>query len=201
MTDSIAPIPEDGQDIREALTDLIPGTANLEKEEFLTLAGLMRRHVLLEHQEEKEAVNIIDIADWKSIQPIISGLPLNSLKEMAVLMDELALDPEESELETLNWAFRHQSIGGELLAGERLIPFKLIRLKEFSYILLCEIGTPEIFFCFSRAFGKEPSIYEPRALMIDKRHWAGYAWFLDPDTQIAQSETENLRKIWEGNQK
>ncbi|NTV51786.1 MAG: hypothetical protein HGA76_02050, partial [Candidatus Firestonebacteria bacterium] len=105
----------ENQNLRESLSEMIPGVEALEPDDFKTLAGLMRRQVLLEHQEEIAAENIIPAGDWQSIQKLVASLPLNNLKEMAGLIDELALDPEESENETLNWAFRHQSLGGDFL--------------------------------------------------------------------------------------
>jgi hypothetical protein len=191
-------VPEETPNLHESLVELFPEAETLDKDDLNTLVGLMRRYVLLEHLEERDSQNIIDVADWQALRPIIAGLPLNTVKEMSEMMDELALDPEESEIETMNWAFRHQSVGGDLLVGEDLVPFKLIRLKEHSYILLSQYSRPEIFFNFSRAFGHEPSVYNAKALLVEKQPWAGYAWFLDPDVQAAQTEAENLRLLWEG---
>jgi hypothetical protein len=188
----------ENQELRDSLTELIPGVQDLEADDFKTLAGLMRRQVLLEQQEEVTSQNIVAASNWQEIQRLISGLPLNNLREMAGLIDELALDPEESENETLNWAFRHQSLGGDLLVGEDLIPFKLIRLKEYSYILLCRDHRLEVLLGFSKAFQREPAVTTDKALKVEGHTWVGYAWFLDPDAQAAQNEADNLRAIWEG---
>ena len=144
----------ESQELRASLSELIPGVENLQSEEFKTLAGLMRRQVLLEHQEERTAQN-------------------------------------------LNWAFRHQSLGGDLLADEVLIPFKLIRLKEHAYILLCQEYSQKIFVSFSKVFGKEPTVTTLNAIKVSGCPWVGFAWFLDPDIQAAQAEADNLRAIWE----
>jgi hypothetical protein len=185
-------------DLRESLSELIPAASTLENEEFKTLAGLMRRQVLMEHQEEKTAQNILAATDWQAMQRLVAELPSNNLKEMATLMDELALDPEESESETLNWAFRHQSLGGDILAGETLIPFKLIRLKQYSYILLSRDHCLEAFSNFSKAFGCAPTVTTEHAMRLEGHVWVGYAWFLDPDSQAVQREVDSLRAIWEG---
>jgi len=199
MPDALHPeVVSDNQQLRESLTELIPGVQDLEYDDFKTLAGLMRRQVLLEHQEEATAQNIVAASDWQEIQRLIAALPLNNVREMAGLIDELALDPEESENETLNWAFRHQSLGGDLLVGEDLIPFKLIRLKEYAFILLCRDHRQEVLVSFSKAFQREPMVTTDKALKVEGHTWVGYGWFLDPDTQAAQCEADNLRGIWEG---
>jgi hypothetical protein len=187
----------ESQELRASLSELIPGVENLQSEEFKTLAGLMRRQVLLEHQEERTAQNILEVGDWQALKKLAFDLPFNNLKEISTLIDELALEPEESENETLNWAFRHQSLGGDLLADEVLIPFKLIRLKEHAYILLCQEYSQKIFVSFSKVFGKEPTVTTLNAIKVSGCPWVGFAWFLDPDIQAAQAEADNLRAIWE----
>jgi hypothetical protein len=196
LTPSDGPRDERG-DLRASIQNLIPEAKTLDEQDFKSLIGLMRRHVLLEHQEEREAQNVFMVQDWEALRSLIAGLPANTRKEMTELIDELALDLEESEIETLNWAFRHQSVGGDLLVGDLLVPFKLVRLKEHAFILLCQKALPEVPAYFSKAFDRLPAVQMPRVMSINHEPWAGYAWFLDPDAHTAQLEAEALRKMWE----
>jgi hypothetical protein len=199
MPDKLLPEPAgESPELRDSLAELIPGIHELEADDFKTLAGLMRRQVMLEHQEAHAAQNIVAAGDQQEIRRLAESLPFNNPKEIAGLIDELALDPEESEIETLNWAFRHQSVSGDFLAGEDLIAFRLVRMKEHTYILLCRDHCQQVVASFTQVFGRDPAVHHPQALRVEDHTWVGYAWFMDPDQQASQKESDSLRALWDG---
>ena len=102
------------QPFREALQELLPDSKTLASDDFKLLLGAVRQQVLREDQEARESQTIISMDDWETLKSQIASLPLHTPEEIARLINELGLSLEEAEIENANWAFRHQSIAGEL---------------------------------------------------------------------------------------
>jgi hypothetical protein len=157
---------------------------------------LLRRALLGELQEEREAANIFSANNLPALVALIHSVPLHSPAERLAWSRELQLPPEEEEMELANWPYRHQSVGGDLLIREQLVPFRLIRLQAYGYLLLCSNADPEISETFTRAFAQPPRAQTERAFGDGERTWAAWAWFLNPDPAEAELAAENLRQLW-----
>ncbi len=182
----------------DTLLALVPEARSLALEQRKLFSGLVRQVLAGELQEEREAVNIFRMENVPALAQLIASLPLHSREEKLLAVDELQLSPEAAQMELANWAFRHQSVRGELLVRELLVPFRLIRLQPVNYLLLAREAWPEIPANFTQAFSRPPDVHTARALRVSGRAWAAWAWFLDPDRAAAERAAAELRHLWQG---
>lgn len=181
----------------DELTRLIPETKQLSEKDMLTVVGLLRQSLYAELEEEAAAGRIIDSDDVGALRILIRDLPVHAPEEIDDFISDLNLPPEEAEIEVANWPYRHQSVRGELLVGQELVGFTLVRLKPYSYLLLTQKGAPTIAESFSRAFGQKPAAHSDNLFKVQGQVLVAWTWVLDPDPNLALLEAEHLRALWE----
>lgn len=192
------PIPNSEPDSPwQYLAGLVPEVKALTPEEQAVFAGRMH-HALLEQQAESAvSTSVFALSDEGALRGMIGSLPFVSLPERQAHIAEWRLDPETEADENAHWAFRHQAVHGELLDENRLIPFKLIRMQEFTYLLLASLADEKISRQFSLAFGKAPSLHSERILSVEGMTWHGWAWFMHPDADAAVLAASQWRALWQ----
>jgi hypothetical protein len=195
---SIRPHPGVSDEEFEALTQLIPEAKKLSQSKRPLLAGILRQSLQQERQDATEAVSVYRVEDAAALSGAIQSLPYHRPDEIAARIAEWHLPLAEAQEEAAHWALRHQSLRGDLVVRDRLIPFQLIRLGEFTYLLLSLGGdTGLIAENFGRAFGRAPDVHSDRALREPDRVWTSWAWFMDPDRAAAAHDAEQLRQLWQ----
>jgi len=182
----------------KTLSALVHEAEKLNEKEKRALKGIIRRNLAHEQAEETAALNIVRIEDVDSLAQIIHSLPVHTEEEIFAFVEELELTGEEAEMEIANWAYRHQSVSGDLLVTDQVISFRLIRLNEYSYILLSLGDIPEIEENFSEVFGQSPRVHSNNSLRDQNQAWASWAWLMDPNPDTVQRDAEKLRQLWEG---
>lgn len=196
MTMNQKPVPDDEW---EAILDLVPSAKKLDQDERRMFKGILRRELILEREAEAEALNVFRADDTAGLTRLIDSLPVNTPEEIELSVDELQLPQDEAEMEEANWAVRHQSIRGDLLVSEQIVPFRLIRLNRYTYLLMTPRGEAKnVLSGFCLAFGRDPDVTSKRALRDEEHRWSSWAWFLDPDRDSARRDAEQLRQLWEG---
>jgi hypothetical protein len=194
---SIRPHPGVSDEEFEALTQLIPEAKKLSQSKRPLLAGILRQSLHQERQDETEAVSVYRVEDAAALSGAIQSLPYHGPDEIAARIAEWHLPLAEAQQEAAHWALRHQSLRGDLLIHDLLVPFQLIRLQEYTYLLLSLGGDAGLISeSFSRAFGRAPDVYSDRALREPEYVWTSWAWFMDPDRDVAARDTEQLRQLW-----
>lgn len=180
------------------LKKIMPEAGQLEKKLIPELYGLVRQTIIKEQEQQAEAVNVYSLEDTQLLQQQLERLPYDSPATINQKVSELKLSPEEAEAEVAHWAFNHQALKGELLIKDELLPFKLVRLFEYVYVLICAQKNTLVIELFNQAFGREYGVFSDRALFIDQDHWRGWAWFTNPDELGNQEAITSLSEIWEG---
>lgn len=180
------------------LSHIMPDANELEKSKRKDLYGLVRRTIIKEREIEDEAIRVYRVDDFDSLKAMIQSLPFTSDDDIVDQVKELHLTQEEAELETSYWAFNHQSVRGDLISGDELIPFKLVRLYEYTYLLLSPDNNPEIAGAFAEGFGEDCGAFSGNALNVENEKWCGWAWFVDPDPVKRRDQARQLKEIWEG---
>lgn len=180
----------------ETFTHLIPEAIHLDPRGRRRLAGYVRRRLVSAHDENRDSQNLVRVDDIATLSELVRSLPRATPEEIAAALKEWGVVGEEAMLETASWPYRHQSVHGDLLLDEQLVHFRLIRLEEYVYVLLCLVGDDRIAEGFSRAFGRAAAVHSRKAVRTDDRVWIGWAWFLDPDPVEAEAAAERLRTMW-----
>lgn len=180
----------------ETFTHLVPAAKTLDPAGRRLLAGYVRRRLVSAHDENRNSQNLVRLDDTAALSELVRSLPRSTPEEIATALKEWGIVGEEAVLETAGWPYRHQSVQGDLLLDERLVHFRLIRLEEYVYVLLCLVGDDRIAEGFGRAFGRAPAVHSREAVRTDDRVWIAWAWFLDPDPSEAEAAAERLRLMW-----
>ncbi|MCK5241146.1 hypothetical protein KAR34_01725 [bacterium] len=183
-------------DLRLYLQAVMPNAKNISGKQCSKLYGLVRRSLLWEKQEETEATQVYRPESTNELQFLIQSLNLATEEEIKAAVEELQLSPEEKELEYVHWAFRRQSANGEILIQDALIAFKLVRMNQYQYLLLCRENNADVADSFTRAFNHTPDIFSEHALMIEDKSCAGWMWILDPDKERANQMKEEISALW-----
>jgi len=179
------------------LSEILPETpSDLGREQREFLCGLLRRLILQEEEEAAEALNVFRLEDIPALRAAVKAIPMYSAEEQIDIIRQLRLPPDEAGMEKANWAFRHQKLKGEILAGDRLIPFRLVRLGRHTYLLLALENLPDIAAAFCGVFQHEPELYTERVFRAAGQNWAAWFWFLDPDRDHAAAERARLQDLW-----
>jgi len=197
------PSPQDSNEddkLWETLFSLVPESGKLPKNQRKAFMGLMRQHLVHEQEDEAAALNVFRLDDPAPLKALVDALPVFTYEEVVDRVKELNLSREESETEVAHWAMRHQSAKGQFLIGERLVPFRIVRLQEHAYLLISLEIRDEISKVFSEIFGREPGAFSGKALYVEDQTWTGWAWFIDPDRREADAAAAKLRETWKGMQ-
>ncbi len=183
----------------QMISKIMPEAKELEKELRSDLYGLVRRTILKEKELAAEATAIYRPDRPEELTQLINQLPYFTEDEIARAIGELQLSQEEEELEASHWVFNHQATRGEMMSGETLIAFKLVRLYEYAYLLICDGNYPEVVQAFDRAFGRPYAAFSEKALFIDDHHWSAWAWFTHPDDMVNQQNKVKFTELWKEN--
>ncbi|MBN1596315.1 hypothetical protein JW933_10355 [candidate division FCPU426 bacterium] len=185
------------EDQWQTLLKVMPQASGLDKALRDQLYGLVRRSLLLEHQEAQESARIFHPDDVQALRTMQESLPVASEQEILQTIGELQLSPEEGELEFAHWAFRRQSASGELLLGEQLVKFKLVRLHDWQYLLLCEQYLEAVVRCFERVFKRPADCFLPQPLRVGPLAWSAWMWITDSDPDRARIMRADILSRWQ----
>lgn len=179
------------------LTGVMPDAKGISETCRKDLYGLVRRTIIKEHELEAEAINVYRLDDDKALSMLVDSLPCVNEETVHERIDELRLPPEDAEIELSHWAFNYQSVKGELLVNDLMIKFRLVRLQEYVYLLLCRDDHPEIAGAFAKAFDRDCGAFSRKALHVENKHWCGWAWFTHPDESVNRDSANQIREVWE----
>jgi hypothetical protein len=177
----------------QALKVVLPRGERVAQKQRKKLYGIMRRCLLREKQEELEAIQVFRLEDIQALRGLRDHLDIAGEQERRQAVGELQLSQEEKETEFVHWAFRRQSVNGDLLVSERLINFKMVRLDEYQYLLLCSEAGEEISRCFQNVFEKEPDLFSGNAITIESQSWATWIWIMHPNKEEAGRIREGIK--------
>ncbi|MCD4814250.1 hypothetical protein K8S19_11235 [bacterium] len=189
---------EPDMSVQQQLAALIPEAGNLEKTEQVMLHGLVRRAILFEKKQGEEAVSIFKPGETKQLEQFQAGLQNTPEDEIKSKVTEFGMDDEEAEIESANWSFRHQSARGEMLVKNTLIPFQMVRIEQYQYLLLVSGGVSAVMEAFIPVFTKIPDIYSEDAFQTDGHRWSGWIWVTDPDDVQVAIQKDKIKSMWKG---
>jgi len=184
-----------------ALQAVMPEAKKISESQREKLYGLVRRSLLWEKHEETEATQVYRTEHIAELRALMKSLTVSTEEEINQAIDELQLSREERELEYAHWAFRRQSVSGELLIQDELIAFKLVRLYHDQYLLMCSRALPSIVECFTRVFEREPEIFSEKALSVENQSWVGWFWILDQDQEKTKKLREKIQALWKATER
>lgn len=188
--------PQEETQLLNTLAEIMPLAREITPGERPAFFTYVRQWLLRNAEEESRATSIYRPEDARVLRQLVADLPWNTEEEILRRLDELQLQPLERDLEAANWAFRHQSVAGDLLVGEELIPFRLVRFRPTLYLLLAACDRAEIIAGFNRVFSREPAACTGGALRTDGEQWSGWVWETGGDTEQSHAALQRIREIW-----
>ncbi len=180
----------------EILEKIMPQSKEVERELRPDLYGLVRRTIIKEREMASEATAIFRLDQPEMLRQLIENLPFYTQEEITRAIADLKLSPEDEELEASHWVFNHQAARGEVMDRDDLIRFKLVRLFEYAYLLICDENHAAVAQAFNRAFGRPFDAFSQNALHDEGHHWSVWAWFMHPDDTVNQRDKEKFNELW-----
>jgi hypothetical protein len=178
------------------LQSIIAGIENVQKDDRQKVLGLVRRSIILV-EEEKQALNtILCLDDIKTLATLLDTINIVPPDEAIKQIKELALSTQEQEEEMVHWAFRRQSIHGEFLINESLVPFRFIKIDQYISMLLANMNNPDIPKAFSICLKKPHDLFNNKAFQVENENWAAWAWVNFPNRQQQSEALEKMRALW-----
>jgi hypothetical protein len=178
------------------LQAVMPDAGKVSEKQRDKLYGLVRQSLLWEKVDEAEALQVYRPDSTQELTSLIHSLNVSTEDEITAAVEELQLTQEEKELEYAHWAFRRQSTKAEMLVQDKLFMFKLVRMNQYQYLLLCQESNAAIADSFTHAFNQAPDVFSEKALVFEEKKWAGWMWILDPDKERARHIKEEISELW-----
>jgi hypothetical protein len=188
--------PSEDKQLLNSLAEVMPLAREISPEDCNPFFAYIRQWLLWSAEEQSQATNIYRPNDRQTLRQLVDALPWNTEEEILMQLDDLGLPALERDLEAANWAFRHQSVTGEFLVGEELVPFRLVRFQPTLYLLLAAGGRPEIVAEFNEVFSREPAAFSGTALRAEGETWVGWVWQRGGEAISPQAALQQIREIW-----
>jgi hypothetical protein len=189
--------PQEETQLLNTLAEVMPLAREIAPGQRAAFFCAVRQWLRNRTEEESRATSIFRPDDLQTLRQLVAALPWNSEEEIRRKVEGLQLPAPECDLEAANWAFRHQSAAGDLLVGDELVSFRLVRLQPALYVLLAAGERPEIISGFNAVFDREPVLCSGAALRTEGETWTGWVWETSGDAASSQAALRRIRAIWE----